>query len=69
MTLNCMTDPTTESPPIGIARAISREEALEDLLDELRTVLQQLISMQPSKLDVNRIVTQLDAFKKAVQSN
>jgi len=50
-------------------RAISREEALEDLLDELRTVLQQLISMQPSKLDVNRIVTQLDAFKKAVQSN
>ena len=48
--------------------ATSREEALEDLLEDLRRMLQQLISMQLSKQDIDKVLGQMDAFKKAVQS-
>lgn len=46
--------------------ATSREEIMQDLLDDLRVLLQKLISVQPSKDDVKKITAQLDAFTKAI---
>ena len=45
----------------------SREEIIQDLFGELRVLLQKIISIQPSKDDIRKVITQLDAFMKAIQ--